>query len=235
MARWYRSHADKLNKPKVQRLSDKLYRAWDSLLCVACQFGGVLAPLADTAFLLRKSEKETQSLIDQLIALDFFVKTEHGIEPHQWNEHQYKSDVSTDRVQRHRERQRNVSCNVDETPSDSETESEADTEQKEKDNSAAAKPGADKRGTRLTDGWQLTPELRAFAVDLGLDPDETKAEFVDHWTSVPGSKGLKLDWNKTFKNRCRQLGKKPTFGRGESASDRRAREVQEAIERSKLQ
>lgn len=105
----------------------------------------------------------------------------------------------------------------------------------ESDNSTAAKPGADKRGTRLADDWQLTDELRAFAVDHGLDPDETRAEFVDHWTSVPGSKGLKLDWGKTFKNRCRDVAKRPLFGRGESASDRRAREVQAAIERSKIQ
>lgn len=122
------------------------------------------------------------------------------------------------------------------TKCSSESEGEAEQSREEqKGNSTAAKPGADKRGTRLTDDWQLTDELRAFAVDLGLDPDETRAEFVDHWTSVPGSKGLKLSWPKTFKNRCRQLGKKPSFGRGESASDKRAREVQEAIERSKLQ
>lgn len=118
----------------------------------------------------------------------------------------------------------------------SESEREAEKSRAEqKDNSTAAKPGADKRGTRLTDDWQLTPELRAFAVDLGLDPDETRAEFVDYWTSVPGSRGLKLDWNKTFKNRCRELGKKPIGKHFESASDRRAREIDEAIERSKIQ
>lgn len=105
----------------------------------------------------------------------------------------------------------------------------------QKDNSTAAKPGADKRGTRLKDDWQLTPELRIFASDLGLEPNGLRDEFLDYWTSVPGSKGLKLDWNKTFKNRCRELGKKPLFGRGETTADRREREVQEAIERSKQQ
>lgn len=104
----------------------------------------------------------------------------------------------------------------------------------DQDNSTAAKPGADKRGTRLTDDWQLTPELRAFAIDHGLDPDGLRDEFADYWTSVPGSKGLKLDWSKTFKNRCRELSKKPTFARGRAAptetfDQRRIREAMEAI------
>lgn len=115
-------------------------------------------------------------------------------------------------------------------PSESESEGEAEKSREEqKDNSTAAKPGAERqRGTRLTDGWQLTPELRAFASDLGLEPDGLRDEFVDYWTSVPGSKGLKLDWEKTFKNRCRELGKKPTAQR-ETFDQRRIREAKEAI------
>jgi hypothetical protein len=38
MARWFRSHTAKLDNPKVQRLSDTLYRAWDSLLCIAARW-----------------------------------------------------------------------------------------------------------------------------------------------------------------------------------------------------
>lgn len=106
MARWFRSHANKLDNPKVQRLSDALYRAWDSLLCAACRYDGVLPPIADTAFLLRKSEAMTAKLIDALIEAELFVKTERGVEPHEWNEWQYKSDVSTERVERYREKRR---------------------------------------------------------------------------------------------------------------------------------
>lgn len=120
MARWFRSHSAKLESPKIQKLTDAQYRAWDSLLCVACRYDGVLPPLADTAFLLRKPEKATQAMIDLLIERKLFVRTERGVEPHQWNEHQYKSDVSTDRVKAFRERQRNVSV----TPSESETDTE---------------------------------------------------------------------------------------------------------------
>lgn len=135
MARWFRSHASKLNKPKVLRLSDKLYRAWDSLLCVACEFDGVLPSPADTALLMRKSEKETAALVAELIAREFFIMTERGIEPHQWNEWQYKSDVSTERVKQFRERQRNVSVTS--------SESEADTEQISEPNGSGGKPPED--------------------------------------------------------------------------------------------
>lgn len=115
-----------------------------------------------------------------------------------------------------------------ECPSESEAE-QRQSRPEQKDHSDAAKPVADKRGTRLTDDWQLTDELRGFASDLGLDPDGLRDEFVDYWTSVPGSKGLKLDWSKTFKNRCRELGKRPT-ARGESFEQRRIREGLKAIQ-----
>ncbi len=133
--RWFRSHASKLNNPKVQRLSDRLYRAWDSLLCIACEFDGVLPAVADTSFLLRKTERETQEVMNSLIERGFLVITDRGCEPHQWNEWQYKSDVSTERVKRFRKRHRNVSV----TPS----ESEADTETDSVPNGTGGKPPDD--------------------------------------------------------------------------------------------
>jgi hypothetical protein len=126
MARWFRSYADKLDNPKVQRLSDAHYRAWDSLLCVACKYDGRLPPLADLAFLLRRPPPATAKLVDVLMRAGLFVKTERGIEPHDWNIWQYKSDVSTDRVKQHRQRQRNVSAAASATPSESEPEPESE-------------------------------------------------------------------------------------------------------------
>ena len=49
MARWFRSHTAKLDNPNVQRLSDGLYRAWDSLLCVAARCDGVWRRSVDAA------------------------------------------------------------------------------------------------------------------------------------------------------------------------------------------
>jgi hypothetical protein len=124
MASWFRSHVNKLDNAKVQRLSDAHYRVWDSLLCVACKYDGVLPPLADVAFLLRRPRPATAKVIGAMVQARLFVKTDRSIEPHQWNDWQYKSDVSTERVKRSRKRQRTVSRDVSETAS----ESEADTE-----------------------------------------------------------------------------------------------------------
>ena len=125
MTGWFRSYADKLDNPKVQRLSDALYRAWDGLLCVACRYDGVLPPLTDLAFMLRRSPAATAKLIDALMQAGLLVKTERGIEPHDWNEWQYKSDTSKERMRRHRQRQSDVTSAVTVTPSESESDREA--------------------------------------------------------------------------------------------------------------
>ena len=92
MTRWFRSHVAKLENPKVQRLSDAHYRAWESLLCVAARFDGVLPDLADTAFYLRRSPEETAELVEALIEARLFERTDAGIRPHDWDDWQYRSD-----------------------------------------------------------------------------------------------------------------------------------------------
>ena len=125
MARWFRSHVAKLESHKVQLLSDAHYRAWESLLCVAALHDGVLPSLSETAFRLRKSAEETAALIEALIAARLFDRTDQGIEPHDWNEWQYRSDVSSERVKRFRQRGRSVSETPSESDSDSESEADA--------------------------------------------------------------------------------------------------------------
>jgi hypothetical protein len=61
------------------------------------------------------------------------------------------------------------------------------------------------RGSRITEDWQPDDEPREFARSLGLDPAALRDEFVDFWIAVPGSRGLKLDWQKTYKNRAREI------------------------------
>lgn len=118
-------------------------------------------------------------------------------------------------------------ANGTERSSESEGETEQSKEEK-KDNSTSRKAlSAEQRGTRLPDDWKPTAEDRAFAIDLGLDPDVTADEFRDYWTALPGARGRKLNWSKTFKNRCRELGKKPRLNgavKGETFEQKRQRE-----------
>jgi hypothetical protein len=59
-----------------------------------------------------------------------------------------------------------------------------------------------KRATRLPDTWHPRAED-------GLDNLEL-AKFRDYWRAVPGQKGVKLDWDATWRNWLRTAGKSPT-------------------------
>lgn len=68
-------------------------------------------------------------------------------------------------------------------------------------------PTSAKKGHRLPENFRVSPAGRAFARDAGWTEAEIdEAEFVDHWTSVPGAAALKLDWAKTWRNRVRRFG-----------------------------
>jgi uncharacterized protein YdaU (DUF1376 family) len=67
--------------------------------------------------------------------------------------------------------------------------------------------GHTSRGSRLPDEWE--PEIvdNAVGYDLGMSEDKARLEFAkfgDYWRSQPGAKGLKLDWNATFRNWLRK-------------------------------
>ena len=59
-----------------------------------------------------------------------------------------------------------------------------------------------KRGTRLNENWSPSPDGLLFAVqrigEIGASQELEK--FRDYWTSMPGQKALKLDWEKTWRN-----------------------------------
>jgi len=64
------------------------------------------------------------------------------------------------------------------------------------------------RATRLPADWQLSEEQKNWAVLVHKwDPQHTVREslkFRDHFHSVPGSKGLKNDWNAAWRNWVRR-------------------------------
>lgn len=95
---------------------------------------------------------------------------------------------------------------------------------------SAPKP---KRKTMLPKDWQPTEEQLAYAAEHGsTNPPETAERFrLNHLSK--GTMGV--DWNLGFQYWCRNEKKFNGGGSSESYGDKRAREVQEAIERSKMQ
>ncbi|WP_425412328.1 helix-turn-helix domain-containing protein [Leisingera methylohalidivorans] len=66
------------------------------------------------------------------------------------------------------------------------------------------KPGkARSRGTRLPDDWVLPRGWREWAISEGWAENTIRLEaekFQDYWRSAPGQKGVKLDWQATWRN-----------------------------------
>lgn len=90
---------------------------------------------------------------------------------------------------------------VDRTPSPSPSPSQAITQ-------TPTQPVVGRRGARLPDDAVLTDEWVAIAEKHGVeDVERVFREFVNYWTSLPGQRATKLDWAKTWENRCAAVGR----------------------------
>lgn len=139
--RWFRFYDAVLDDPKVQRLSDPLFRAWVNLMCLANRGAGAFSDdIAEIAFALRVTEAVAIKHIDGLLKAGLIEHIDERFEPHNWNERQFKSDVSTDRVKRFRQRSAKRSETVSETPPEAETDTEAEQKQSRADGERASAP-----------------------------------------------------------------------------------------------
>ena len=55
-----------------------------------------------------------------------------------------------------------------------------------------------KRGSRLAPDWRPSDENCQRCQKLGLDLEAQITEFRNFWCALPGSRGRKLDWDRTF-------------------------------------
>jgi hypothetical protein len=193
MSRWFRSYADTHRNPKVARLSDADFRLWHELLCVASEHGGLIPCLDDLKHLLNRRLDHLSTALKRLISGGLIDALETGYSPRNWGERQYKSDTSTDRVKRFRQR----SATVAETPSEAETEAET-----EETTSVVLKPR--KRGTRLNENWLPSPLTGKVAAMVTRWPAgelaKEWAKFQNYWLSKSGQGATKQDWQRTWVN-----------------------------------
>lgn len=194
MSRWFRFYAEAMRNPKVMRLADNDFRLWVRLLAVASENDGRLPPIADLKLLLSARLDRLAAGLQRLINAGLIDVAGPGYEPHNWEKFQYKSDTSTPRVTLHRAKR-----NVTVTP----PETEADTEEIANAISIRQDKPAKKRGCRLSVDWQPMP----LPPDIAASPDligRELARFRDYWASAPGAKGVKLDWDATWRNWMRK-------------------------------
>lgn len=208
MSRWFRFYADAMRNPKVLRLSDKDFRLWVRLLAVASENDGHISDENDLRLVLGMRLDHLKGGLDRLIRGGLIDPLEDGYEPHGWAKFQYKSDTSTERVQKHRAKR-----NVSETP----PETEADTETEVTTTSVVVCPspsGDALRPEHVVDKWnetaprlgkprvqKLTPErrqlLKARIGQYELDDFVTvfgKLERSPFLRGDTGWRGCNFDW-----------------------------------------
>lgn len=151
--RWWRAYGRARHDPKLLKLSDKHFRWWFNLVCVASDNGGTLPLCADLAVEFRVFEKVMTEALDALVSAGLLDHDETGIHPHNWDALQYKSDTSADRMRRHRERQRDVTSPVTVTRSESE---DRNREQKQSSEEASSIPIAVRAADEAFAVWQDT-------------------------------------------------------------------------------
>lgn len=95
--------------------------------------------------------------------------------------------------------------------------------------SDAPKRAGSNRGSRMVPGWRPSQASIDYATDRGIINgwcEATLENFVDYWLGVPGQRGIKSDWEATWRNEVRKEQRdqrhKPKQGGGFSAHSRRA-------------
>lgn len=78
------------------------------------------------------------------------------------------------------------------------------------------KPAPRTRGTRVPEHWvPMIPTIEKMAAELHVSQKALEAEhrkFMDHFLSVPGQRGVKLDWDRTWCNWMRTAAERGNLG-----------------------
>lgn len=194
---WFRLYRALVDNPKAQRLRPDLFKAWINILCCT-EDDGSLPSVTDLCFKLRKSEAIVSKWISELSDAGFIVDNK----AHDWAEHQFRSDVSTERVKRFRERSTQRSGNAERNAPD--TDTDTDTEKKRVE-AAQARPKAQRWPSDaivpedwIEDGHNARARNSLPAMNLAIEAQA----FANYWASKSGKDATKLDWKRTWLNWC---------------------------------
>lgn len=109
---WLRLYVEILHSRKVQSLPPDLFKCWVNMMCLAKSNAGLLPPTEDMAWVLRCDQGKLSDQIAALVHHRLIDETDNGLAMHDWDEHQFGSDSSTERVREFRKRKAVTSGNV---------------------------------------------------------------------------------------------------------------------------
>ena len=181
---WIRLYTDLPYNPKVQRLPGELFKFWTNVLCLSSEDGSCPA-VADISYAVRLRPSQVRGLLKKLVLAELIdpstgateasqkrarcekyrlallegreISDSDALEIHAFDERQFESDLSNERVKRHREKKRNVTSNVTETPPE-QSRTEHITEQSISDqNARASSASRGANGTPTPPGLVVIP------------------------------------------------------------------------------
>lgn len=206
--KWFRMYTEIVDDPKMSDLSDREFRLFVSLLCVASERekDGVINLCPDKiAWRIRASVKEVISLQEKLIQLKILNNNGVGVEFIHWKERQFRSDNSTDRWRKWKDS--NVCTNVGKllapTATETETETEKDTtlvvSQRTDDVKSVPKSVPDCPHEEIVNLYhKVLPELPK----VKIWTDKRKGYLRSRWREDP--KRQNLEWWKRYFNHVRK-------------------------------
>lgn len=157
----------------------------------------------------------TPRIVNALVESGLWVRVEDGTKFSNWAEYQpTRADLETGRAReaerKRRWRERRSPASV---PQGQDGGREAESGYPDPtrpdptlNSSSTKKREHAARGSRLSPDWLPTAEsiAKAKADAPHVDHKAEHASFVDYWVAVPGAKGLKLDWEATWRNWMRR-------------------------------
>lgn len=181
-------YAELAHDPKVQVLSEVMQRRYVMVLCLHCDNKLLNRPDDEIALSLRVTVEEWN--VTKMSLIERGLLSPENLKPKGWDKRQYISDIkdptSAERQRKYRERKRNGNV----TSRSPESDTDTDTDKKK-----------ERKGSRFT-LTELQKDWEVFCKSDRPDlmPSQIFKEFRDYWISVPGQRGVKLDWFATWRN-----------------------------------
>lgn len=178
----------------------------------------------------------TARLAQKLVSVGLWEEVDDGWHFHDWSDYQpTKAAVEAERsAARERMRSRRVRRSAEDVRANSERSSESvrlprpvpsrpsvPNGTPNDDSLRSSSHSAAKRGARLPDDWQPSTALvdQMHQECPGVDLRSEHRVFADYWAAQPGQKGVKADWDATWRNWMR----KAVAGSGHTTQTARTR------------
>ena len=197
---WFRFYTEAVDDEKLRLIAFE--DRWHFVAILCCKGSGLLDSDCSHDMLMRKvsvklglSTRELEEVARRLSEVDLIERD--TLQPLRWDERQFTSDSSAERVRKYRERLKKSKvkrpCNVTVTAQDTDTDTDTDTEKKK----------VEARATRLARDWVPSALTDYFVQKHEISQDLFEREFEkfqNYWASKAGADGRKLDWDATWRN-----------------------------------